>query len=216
MPYDSDARDTLFRQLESVACSTEYPVDAIHFVYFSFPQHGAWEIEDRHITAKDLCWHLHDEAIAQFGGNALEQLDEWAIRSCTDFGIIVYALIGANLLAKNERDSREDFQDVFDFEGAFQKYVRPRHVGHQFRWRLSTMFLITTVAAIALVGFASTGVKGAAATVYCSWIALCGISCLLLGITDRRKEWVMATAMGVIFTVLGVGGFLFVTISLRE
>jgi uncharacterized repeat protein (TIGR04138 family) len=51
---------------------------------------------------------------------AITVLDEWAIRSCKDFGEIVFNMVEIELLAKTEQDSREDFVEGYDFEQAFR------------------------------------------------------------------------------------------------
>ena len=51
---------------------------------------------------------------------AITVLDEWGIRSCADFGEMVFEMIEVSLLAKTERDSRDDFREGFNFEAAFR------------------------------------------------------------------------------------------------
>ena len=52
-------------------------------------------------------------------------LAEWGIRNCKDFGEIVFNMVETGLLAKTERDSREDFQNGYDFTDAFRKPFWP-------------------------------------------------------------------------------------------
>ena len=76
--------------------------------------------EPRHITGRELAEGCRDLAIGQFGPMARTVLQHWGIHSTTDMGEIVYALIDCNVLIKQDSDSREDFQNVFDFEEAFE------------------------------------------------------------------------------------------------
>ena len=76
--------------------------------------------EPRHITGKELAEGCRDLAIEQFGPMARTVLEHWGIHSTTDMGEIVYALIDFNVLIKQDSDSRNDFQNVFDFEEAFE------------------------------------------------------------------------------------------------
>jgi uncharacterized repeat protein (TIGR04138 family) len=46
-------------------------------------------------------------------------LRRWQITRCEDFGEIVFAMVDAGLMHKNEDDSIRDFVDVFDFADAF-------------------------------------------------------------------------------------------------
>ena len=55
----------------------------------------------------------------------LTVLHEWGLRSCEDFGEIVFNMVEANLLAKTETDSREDFKAGYDFHEAFRQPFLP-------------------------------------------------------------------------------------------
>jgi uncharacterized repeat protein (TIGR04138 family) len=48
-------------------------------------------------------------------------LNRWGVRETGDFGNIVYNLIDVKLMKKSEDDRREDFNDVYDFDDAFQR-----------------------------------------------------------------------------------------------
>ena len=55
-------------------------------------------------------------------------LNEWGIRTTDDFGQIVFNLVSASVLGKNETDSPSDFKNVFSFDDAFVKPFVPRKV----------------------------------------------------------------------------------------
>ena len=78
--------------------------------------------EPRHITGQELAEGCRDLAIERFGPMARTVLEHWGIHSTTDMGEIVYALIECRVLIKQDDDSLEDFQDVFDFDDAFDCY----------------------------------------------------------------------------------------------
>lgn len=69
----------------------------------------------RHITGRDLCLAARDLALDLYGRMALTVLGRWGLRSTSDLGNVVYNLIASGDLEKDERDRREDFDDVFDF-----------------------------------------------------------------------------------------------------
>jgi uncharacterized repeat protein (TIGR04138 family) len=48
-------------------------------------------------------------------------LNSWGVHSTSDFGEIVYNLIGIREMKKSDSDRREDFDDVYDFDEAFVK-----------------------------------------------------------------------------------------------
>jgi uncharacterized repeat protein (TIGR04138 family) len=56
---------------------------------------------------------------------ALLVLEEWGIRSCEDIGEIVFNMVEANLLAKTDEDSRDDFKGAYDFQEAFREPFLP-------------------------------------------------------------------------------------------
>jgi uncharacterized repeat protein (TIGR04138 family) len=53
-------------------------------------------------------------------------LEEWGIKNCGDFGELVFNMVESGLLAKTEKDSREDFQEGYDFTNAFCKPYWPQ------------------------------------------------------------------------------------------
>src|SRR4051812_44498371 len=71
--------------------------------------------EIRHVSGKELLNGIRDYALEQFGPMVLTVFDDWGIRSCADFGEIVFNMVEHNLLAKTDTDSREDFKNGYDF-----------------------------------------------------------------------------------------------------
>jgi uncharacterized repeat protein (TIGR04138 family) len=47
-------------------------------------------------------------------------LANWGINSTSDFGDLVYNLIRIEQMRKSETDRREDFDNVYDFNDAFE------------------------------------------------------------------------------------------------
>lgn len=80
----------------------------------------------RHVTGQELLGGIRDFALAQFGPMAMMVLEEWGIRGCRDFGEIVFNMVDIGLLAKTDRDSREDFDSGYDFFEAFRKPYLPK------------------------------------------------------------------------------------------
>ena len=56
---------------------------------------------------------------------AVTVFEDWGIRGCKDFGELVFNMVESGLLAKTDRDSRDDFQDGYDFTDAFCKPYWP-------------------------------------------------------------------------------------------
>ncbi|KPK86571.1 MAG: hypothetical protein AMJ81_00965 [Phycisphaerae bacterium SM23_33] len=72
-----------------------------------------------HVTGKQLCQSLREQALERWGLLAGAVLRRWNIRSTFDFGQMVYLLVENRHMKKTEEDSVEDFRDVYDFEEVF-------------------------------------------------------------------------------------------------
>ena len=79
----------------------------------------------RHVSGQELLNGLRDFALSQYGPMAISLLEEWGIRSCQDFGDIVFNMVDVGWLAKTETDSRADFANGYDFDEAFRDPFRP-------------------------------------------------------------------------------------------
>ncbi len=80
----------------------------------------------RHVTGQELLDGLRQHALLQFGPMAITVFEEWGIRTCQNFGEIVFNMVEIGLLAKTEKDSRDDFQNGYDFTEAFCKPYWPK------------------------------------------------------------------------------------------
>jgi uncharacterized repeat protein (TIGR04138 family) len=78
-----------------------------------------------HVTGQQLLEGIRDYALSQFGPMTQMVLEEWGVRSCQDFGDIVFNMVDVGLLAKTEEDSRADFQGGYDFSQAFRDPFLP-------------------------------------------------------------------------------------------
>ena len=71
---------------------------------------------ERHLTGQQLCEAIRQYALEQYGYMAKCVLNSWGVTGTSDFGEIVFNLIGIGQMRKTSEDRREDFNDVFDFE----------------------------------------------------------------------------------------------------
>jgi len=78
------------------------------------------EVVTRHITGQQLCEACRLHAIEQYGYMASKVLGSWGIQETGDFGEIVYNLIRIDQMKKSDADRREDFDDVYAFDTAFE------------------------------------------------------------------------------------------------
>lgn len=74
----------------------------------------------QHITGQQLCEACRQYAIQQYGYLAGMVLGSWGVHSTSDFGEIVYNLIRIEQMRKSESDRREDFDEVYSFDTAFE------------------------------------------------------------------------------------------------
>jgi uncharacterized repeat protein (TIGR04138 family) len=72
-----------------------------------------------HIAGEELARACRDFALEQFGLMARPVLSHWGIESTDDIGRIVFLLIDAGLLMRQDSDRIEDFESVYDFADAF-------------------------------------------------------------------------------------------------
>jgi uncharacterized repeat protein (TIGR04138 family) len=80
--------------------------------------------KERHLTGQELCEAIRQFALEQYGYMAKCVLNSWGVRTTGDFGEIVFNLIRVGQMRKTAEDKREDFDDNFDFDGAFMQSFR--------------------------------------------------------------------------------------------
>ena len=75
--------------------------------------------EGKHITGQDLSEAARQYALEMYGYMARVVLEGFGIRSTGDIGEIVYNMIKIGRMRKTPTDSRNDFDNVYDFAIAF-------------------------------------------------------------------------------------------------
>lgn len=103
-----------------------YDERAFLFVLSALEYQQAQLPERRHVSGDELSRACRDYALEQYGLLARTVLGHWGIRGTADFGAIVYALIDAGLLVRQDDDRQEDFEGVYAFNDAFE---------HGYQWR---------------------------------------------------------------------------------
>jgi len=81
--------------------------------------------EPRHVSGQELLRGIRAHALQEFGPMALAVFHEWGVRSCEDFGEIVFNMVESNFLKKTDQDSRADFKGGYDFHEAFVQPFLP-------------------------------------------------------------------------------------------
>ncbi len=77
--------------------------------------------ERRHISGRELAEGVRTLAMERFGPMARPVLEHWGIHTTEDLGEIVFALVDCGILTKEAADRPEDFEDVYDFQEAFEE-----------------------------------------------------------------------------------------------
>jgi len=80
----------------------------------------------RHVSGQELLDGIRRFALNQFGPMVVTVFEEWGVHNCLDFGEIVFNMVESSLLAKTEKDTRDDFQNGYDFTEAFRKPFWPQ------------------------------------------------------------------------------------------
>jgi uncharacterized repeat protein (TIGR04138 family) len=92
----------------------------------------------RHVSGQELLHGLREFALKEYGPMSKAVLNEWGIKTTDDIGQIVFNLVSASVLGKNDTDSPSDFKNVFTFDDAFVKPFVPRKVALPARKTSST------------------------------------------------------------------------------
>ncbi len=80
----------------------------------------------RHVTGQELLEGIRQFALQQYGPMTMTVLEEWGVKNSRDFGEIVFNMVESGLLAKTEKDTRDDFQIGYDFTDAYRKPFWPQ------------------------------------------------------------------------------------------
>lgn len=76
--------------------------------------------EPRHISGQELAEGCRDLALSRWGLMARSVLEYWGITGTRDLGEIVFALVELGVLVKQDDDSIDSFDSVFDFQEVFE------------------------------------------------------------------------------------------------
>jgi uncharacterized repeat protein (TIGR04138 family) len=122
-------KDPLF---EVARADGRFSVEAFRFLYESLDDAlrlaGKHEAEgpERHVTGQEVLEGMRALAQRAFGPLAAEVWRSWGIHSSLDWGRIVFLLVDAELLARRDEDTIDDFRKGFDFDRVFvEEYSVP-------------------------------------------------------------------------------------------
>ena len=111
---------SLIKKLESVLIKdSRYKIEAYDFILGAVDYTLRKLKAPRHVSGQELLEGIRKYALGQFGSMSPVVFEHWGVKTCEDFGNIVFNLIEAGLLNKTEKDSIDDFKGGYDFSGAF-------------------------------------------------------------------------------------------------
>ena len=79
---------------------------------------------ERHVTGEELLDGVRDLAREQFGFLAKTVFNAWGVRATDDFGAIVFNMVEAGLMGKQDTDTPDDFHERYDFAATFEEGFR--------------------------------------------------------------------------------------------
>ncbi len=83
--------------------------------------------EERHVSGQQLCDGIRDLALRRFGYLAGTVFELWGVTRTDDWGAIVFNLVDASLMSKNDADSPADFHELHEYGDALElAYFRDR------------------------------------------------------------------------------------------
>ncbi len=121
--------DAIERFEAAVRQDGRYPLEAFEFLHHGLARatqqkHGEHSPgTPQHVTGQELSVALRTLAIERYGQLAPEVLRRWNIRATRGFGEMVYLMIDAGLMGRQDSDDITDFDHVYDFRAAFSSYT---------------------------------------------------------------------------------------------
>lgn len=101
-----------------------YRLDAYRFLLYEGIEYtmrdhlGMKPGEYRHMNGREITEGLKNLALREFGYLARDVWNWWGIKTTRDWGEVVWGLINAGLLNKQDDDRIEDFENVYDINEA--------------------------------------------------------------------------------------------------
>lgn len=108
-----------------------YAPDAFDFLFQGLDRavklagHEEARAGGKHVSGLELLEGIKQQAFDLFGPLTPYVWRSWGVRTTLDWGNIVFLLVEAGLLNRQEEDSLEEFAKGFDFEEVFVTNYRP-------------------------------------------------------------------------------------------
>ncbi len=83
---------------------------------------------NEHVSGKELLEGIREMALELYGPMAGTVFEHWGIYKTEDFGHIVFNMVNMGLMSKTDKDSIDDFKDIYDFKKVFDEAKPPKLV----------------------------------------------------------------------------------------
>jgi len=80
----------------------------------------------QHISGAQLLDGFRVYTLDQFGPMSMTVLESWGLHETMDVGAIIFNMVEHGVLGKTEKDSMEDFKNVYEFSEVFEKPFLPK------------------------------------------------------------------------------------------
>ena len=114
-----------------------YGIEAYNFAYESLDytiKHLRKGKKSQHVTTRELAEGCRLYAINQYGLLAKQVLNHWNIKTTRDIGEIVFQLMEFDLLGKAIDDKKENFNNLYDFNKAFNLKLECEYLHERDKW----------------------------------------------------------------------------------
>jgi uncharacterized repeat protein (TIGR04138 family) len=83
------------------------------------------EGEPRHVSGQEVLAGMRALGLELFGPLTPQVWRSWGVQETLDWGRIVFLLVEADLLKRQESDSIDDFRNGYDFDEVFTRTYKP-------------------------------------------------------------------------------------------
>ena len=91
----------------------------------------------QHVKGQELLEGVKRYSIEQFGCLAQMVLEAWGVKNIGDFGRMVFNLVEYDLMGKQDGDRLEDFENLYNFQEAFDVAPLFCYSRDKDQWRVS-------------------------------------------------------------------------------
>ena len=101
-----------------------FVLEALDFINEHFEEEGFGAL-DTHVSVMELLTGVRHYALDQFGPLSRVVLEDSGLYSTEDIGEVVFNMVDADLLNKQDDDDRRAFEGGFDFREVFEESYSP-------------------------------------------------------------------------------------------